>query len=206
MGSSVFAIAFLVSAYSWCKVFRFKKVAALRDARHVVLNHSWPQTIEPKENLSLPKPKIEPNGLTKILNKRHRLDTHHIKPFAASNVLATHRVIPTHHITLRLGKTRPVAVIGTTWELRLLPPHYPFNLVVPLLPAVRTGHHMRSLFRPLIKKVAFFHPTPHSVSGSSYEPNPICNPASDAPLQARVMHNHAWASKPGTNAGRISDE
>jgi hypothetical protein len=74
------------------------------------------------------------------------------------------------------------------------------------LPTVRTGHHMRPLLRPLIKKVAFFHPTPHPVLGMVYGPNPICNPASDTPLQARVMHNHAWASKPGLNAGRKLDE
>src|SRR5271170_4106730 len=167
MGSSVFAIAFLVSAYFWCKVFRFKRSRRLRDVHLVVLNHSWPKTIEPKENLSFAEAQNRAERSTKPLDKRHRLYTHHIEPFAAPNVLATHRIIPTHHVTLRLGETRPVAVIGTTRELRFLSSHDPFNLVVPLLPTVWTGHHMRSLFRPLIKKVTLSHPTPHPVLDKS---------------------------------------
>jgi hypothetical protein len=128
------------------------------------------------------------------------LDTHNVKPLAAANVLATHWIVSPHHVALCLGKASAVAVICTPGELRLLSPHDPLNLVIPLLPTVWTGHYMRSLFRPLVKKVALFHPAPHPAFDRFYQPNPNCNPASDAPLQARVMHNHARATKPGMNA------
>jgi hypothetical protein len=134
------------------------------------------------------------------------LDAYNVKPFAAPNVFAAHRVVTPHHVALCLGKTSAVAVIGAPGELRLLPPHNPLNLVIPLLPTVWTGHYMRSLFCPLIKKITLFHPAPHPAFDRLYQPNPNCNPASDAPLQARVMHNHAGATKPGTNAERKPDE
>jgi hypothetical protein len=90
-------------------------------------------------------------------NKRHRLDPHYIESFPAPHILAPHRVIAANHVTLRLGKTRPIAVIGPARQLRLLPPHHPVNLILPLLPAVRTCHHMRPLLRFFIKKIALFH-------------------------------------------------
>jgi hypothetical protein len=42
---------------------------------------------------------------------------------------------------------------------------------------VGTGHHMSSLFRPLIKKIPLFHPAPHLVLDRSRQPNHLCNPA-----------------------------
>jgi hypothetical protein len=150
--------------------------------------------------------KIEPNLAQSTLDKRDGLDTDYVKPLAAANVFAAHWVIPPHHVALCFGKTRPVAVISATRELRFLAPYHPFNLVIALLPTVRTGHYVRPLFRPLVKKITLFHPTPHPGLGTVCGPNPICNPASDAPLQARVMHNHPWATKPGTHAGRKLDE
>jgi hypothetical protein len=60
---------------------------------------------------------------------------------------------------------------------------------------VRTRHHMRPLLRFFIEKVPFFHPAPHPGRRRTRS-SPICNPASHRPLQARVMHNHAWAQTP----------
>src|SRR5438270_13581707 len=91
------------------------------------------------------------------LNKRHRLNPHNIKALSAPHILAPHRVVPPNHIALCLGKTSPVAVIGPSRQLRLLPPHNPINLILALLSAVRTRHHVRPLLRLLIKKVPLFH-------------------------------------------------
>src|SRR6266700_2673815 len=86
-------------------------------------------------------------------DKRHRLNSHNIEALPAPYILAPHRVIAANHVALRLGKTSPVAVIGPSRQLRLLSPHHPVNLILALLPAVRTRHHVRPLLRPLIKKV-----------------------------------------------------
>jgi hypothetical protein len=89
------------------------------------------------------------------------LNTHNIEAFSASDIFAPHRVIAPHHIALRLGKTSPVTIICPARQLRLLSPNDPLDLIFSLLPAVRTGHRMRTLLRPLIKKVPFFHIAPH---------------------------------------------
>jgi hypothetical protein len=91
------------------------------------------------------------------------LDTNHIEPLPAPNVLAPHWVIAANHVALRLGKTRPVAVIGPSRQLRLLPSHDPVDLVLTLLATVRTGHYVRSLLCFFIEKIALFHATPHPV-------------------------------------------
>src|SRR5271170_4347425 len=96
--------------------------------------------------------------VTNLLDKSHRLDASHIKPLPAADVLAAYKVVPSHHITLGLGKPGAVPVISSTRQLSLLPPHQPGQLVLPLLPAMRAGHDKSTLFRPFIKKMAHFHP------------------------------------------------
>jgi hypothetical protein len=110
------------------------------------------------------------------LNESHRLDSGDIKPFPAPHILAPNHVVPTHHIALRLGKTGPVAIIGSTRQLGLLSPYQPPQLILTLLPAVRTRHRMFPLFGPLIKKVALFHPSPRW-SAADLPFASLCNPA-----------------------------
>jgi hypothetical protein len=104
-----------------------------------------------------------------VLNKRHRLNAYYVKSLPAADILASHWVIAPHHVALRLGKTCPIAIIGSTRQLRLFSPHNPFNLILPLLPAVRTGHHMCTLLRPLIKKIAFFHTAPRGLMAELFQ-------------------------------------
>src|ERR1700738_5164432 len=59
------------------------------------------------------------------LDKRHRLDSSHVEPFSAADILAPHQVIPSHHVALRLRKPCPVAVIRSTRQLRFFAPHQP---------------------------------------------------------------------------------
>jgi hypothetical protein len=94
------------------------------------------------------------------LNKRDRLNSDHIEAFAATDVFAAHRVVATDHVALGFGKSGAVAIIGSPRQLCLLPPYDPFDLILPLLPAVRTCHDMGTLFRPLVKKISFFHKSP----------------------------------------------
>jgi hypothetical protein len=86
-----------------------------------------------------------PAQLLWISNKRNRLNSHYIEPLPASHVLAPHGIIAPHHVALRLGETGPVAVIGSSRELRFLSPDNPVNLILSLLSAVGTGHHVSSL-------------------------------------------------------------
>jgi hypothetical protein len=97
---------------------------------------------------------------TAVLNKGYRLDTHDVEAFPAANIFATHRIVAPDHIALRFGEACPVAVIGSSGQLRLFSPYHPLDLILSLLPAVGTGHHMRTLFRSLIKKIALFHASP----------------------------------------------
>jgi len=111
--------------------------------------------------LSSTKPK-SPGGVVIswrlfTLDERDRLNPDHIKPFPAPDILAAHWVIAPDHVALCLGETRPVAVISPAWQLRFLSAHNPLDLILSLLPAVRTGHHMRTLLWPFIKKIALFH-------------------------------------------------
>jgi hypothetical protein len=135
--------------------------------REVFRHNAKTQKTQAKTNISRPLPKSD---------KRDRLDPHNIEALPAPNILAAHRVVAAHHIALRLGKTSPVAVIGPSRQLRLLPPHHPVNLILALLPAVWTRHHMRPLLRLLIKKVPLFH---RHLAGRrpARQPSPICNPA-----------------------------
>jgi hypothetical protein len=96
-----------------------------------------------------------------ILDKRHRLNPNHIEALSAPHILAPHRLIPPNHVALGLGKSSPVAVIGSSRQLRFLSPHHPFNLVLGLLSAMGTSHQMVLFLCLLIKKIAFFHPAPH---------------------------------------------
>jgi hypothetical protein len=110
------------------------------------------------------------------LDERYRLNPHHVETFPAPHILATHRVIAANHVALRLGKTSPVAVIGPSRQLGFLSPHHPVDLILTLLPTVRTRHHMRPLLRLFIKKVPLFH---MHLAGRRpvLLPSPICNPA-----------------------------
>jgi hypothetical protein len=103
------------------------------------------------------------DGRPSLLNKRYRLDSYHVETFSAADVLAPHGVIAPHHIALCLSKTRAIAIVGSARQLRFFSSNDPFNLILSLLPAVRTGHHMRTLLLPLIKKIAFFHTAPRGL-------------------------------------------
>jgi hypothetical protein len=111
------------------------------------------------------------------LQKCDGLDSDNIETLPAADILASHRVVTADHVTLRLRKACPVAIVCSPWQLGLLPAYDPVNLVLPLLPAVRTGHHMGSLLCLLIKKVPFFHTAPHSVGDPLLAVVPLCHPA-----------------------------
>ena len=148
------------------------------------LNHSRPQPKPAREKTPSPpqpkaylnddssvKPTPPPNQrgsafptksrLLRQLNKRHRLNSRDIEPFPAANILASHHIVPPHHVALCLGKASPIAVISPARQLRLLPPHQPAQLILSLLATVRTRHYMHPLLCLLIEKIALFHPAPH---------------------------------------------
>ncbi len=93
------------------------------------------------------------------------MDTRHIEALPAPDILAPHRIITSHHVALRLGEPCFIAVICSTRQLCLLPPHNPLHLVLARLPAVRTGHRVGTRFWSLVKKIALFHQGPSFIGG-----------------------------------------
>src|SRR5690349_16289945 len=91
------------------------------------------------------------------LKERDGLKTYYLEPLATPDILAPDQVISAHHIALRLRKPSPVAFIGAPRNLALFPAHNPADLVIAGLAAVRTSQRVRSLLRPLVKKVPLFH-------------------------------------------------
>jgi hypothetical protein len=120
-----------------------------------------------------------------ILDKRYRLNSHDIEAFSAPDILAAHRIIASDHVALRFGKTSPVAVVGSARQLRFFPPHDPLDLILSLLPAVRTSHHMRTLFRPLFKKISFFHAAPRWLAPNYFGTGPPLQSCPTAPLAGK---------------------
>jgi hypothetical protein len=154
--------------------------AQSNDQISLVLNHSSPsQTMLANAPFiqEVEKPPESPILATAALNKRDRLDSDHIEALSAPDVFAAHRVIAPDHVALRLGESCPVAVIRSSRQLRFLSPHHPLNLILSLLPAVRTGHYMRTLLRPLIKKVALFHNAPRWPGPNRSSPCALFHPA-----------------------------
>ena len=93
----------------------------------------------------------------KLFSEDDRLHSRDFKPLAAADILARHHVVFPHHVGLRLGKARPVALIGMARQPITLAPHQPRKLILVRLAAVRTSEHMGALFILLIEKVAFIH-------------------------------------------------
>ena len=121
--------------------------------------------------------------LKHILDKCHRLNPSHVEALPAPDILAPDQVVPTHHVALGLGEPCPVTVVGSARQLRFLTAHQPPQFIFGLLAAVRTRHHMRTLLRPLIKKITLFHPAPRRT------PNrPIWCPASGVTLLRRRVY------------------
>jgi hypothetical protein len=98
--------------------------------------------------------------LAEMLDKCHRLNPNNVETFAAPNVLAPHGIVTSHHIALGLSKTCTVAIVGSSWQLCFFPSYNPLHLIIPLLSAVRTRHHMGTLLWPFVEKVPFFHLSP----------------------------------------------
>ncbi len=92
-----------------------------------------------------------------ILQKCHRLNSGYVEALAAPDIFAADQVVAADHVALRLGKSRPVAFIGTAAELRLFASDQPGKFVLALLPAVGTGHGVRAGFRPFVEKITLFH-------------------------------------------------
>jgi hypothetical protein len=98
-----------------------------------------------------------PVSLCRALQKCDRLHSGHVEPLATANVLARGQIVPAHHIGLRLGESRPVALIGTTAKLCLLPADEPSKFIFVRLTAVWARQQVGALLRLFVEKVALFH-------------------------------------------------
>jgi hypothetical protein len=91
------------------------------------------------------------------LQERYRLEAGYLKAFPAADISATDEVVLPHHVRLRLGKARAIALVCMPGQLRFSRPYQPANLIFVGLPAVRTSKSMRTYFGFFVEKVTFFH-------------------------------------------------
>src|SRR5271155_3891947 len=73
-----------------------------------------------------------------ILQKRDALHACNLESLAATHILAHHHVVSAHHIRLRLGEFRAIAIVRPGRQTLLLHAHQPLNLVLGRLMAMGT--------------------------------------------------------------------
>jgi hypothetical protein len=125
------------------------------------------------------------------LDESYGLNSGHIESLSATDIFAPHHIVTTNHIALCLGESRTVPVVGSPWHLGFFAPYQPAQLIFFLLSAMRTGHPVRTLFRPLIEKISLFHRAPRRGLGRLLR----CV-VRYAALANRVLHNRCGPCSP----------
>jgi len=98
-----------------------------------------------------------PRGLGLFGQKRQRLQACNLEWLTAAYVDARQFIVASYHVRLRLGKARPIPLVGPARQLRPLAPNHPGHLVLPCLPALGTDQGMRALLRRFVEKIPLFH-------------------------------------------------
>ena len=80
-----------------------------------------------------------------------------LKGLAAADVLAGKLVVAAHHVRLRLGEARAVALVGAAGQLGALAAHHPGDVVLGRLAAFGAGERVGALLGGLVEKIALFH-------------------------------------------------
>ena len=93
-----------------------------------------------------------------LIQKRYRLNSRHLKPFAAADVLAHHHIFAAHHVGLGLGELGAVALVGPRRKRFFLGTHQPGQLILVDLPAMRAVQGMGLFGFLLVKKITLVHP------------------------------------------------
>ncbi|HEX8816840.1 MAG TPA: hypothetical protein VF753_15185 [Terriglobales bacterium] len=93
----------------------------------------------------------------RLFRKHYRLHARNFEPFAATHILAGHKIVAPQHVRTRFGKLGAVAIIGAAGQLLFLGADQPRNLVFARLLAVGAIEHGHFLFLPLVKKFALVH-------------------------------------------------
>src|SRR5579863_6975517 len=92
-----------------------------------------------------------------LLGKHDRLYAGNLEALAAAHILAGHHVIAAEHVGFGFSEAGAIALVGAAGKLFLLGAHQPVDFVFSGLLAMRTIQRRHLLFRPFIKKLAFFH-------------------------------------------------